>query len=99
MCTYAIVVLSPVHSFIMHCCYNTAHICSQNLVPGVLPKPELEWDYNLGDILLGMSVISDECTSDGMRLVDRLPVIVTHGLCHLIGYRHGDDVQWNKVCP
>ena len=70
----------------------------QNLVPEVLPKPELEWDYNLGDIVLGMPVISDVCESEGVRLVDRLPVIVTHALCHLIGHRHGNVAQWNKVC-
>ena len=63
----------------------------------MLPKPELEWDYNLGDIILGMPVIRDVCVSDRVRLVDRLPVIVTHGLCHLIGYRHGDSTQWNRV--
>ena len=71
---------------------------SQHLVPGELPKPELDWDYNLGDIILGMPVISDDCTSDGARLRDRLPVIVTHGLCHLIGYRHESSKQCDRVC-
>lgn len=63
----------------------------------MLPKPELELDYNLGDIILGMPVISEECASDGVKLVDRLPIIVTHGLCHLIGYRHGNNSQLKKV--
>ena len=70
---------------------------SQIHVPGVLPQPELEWDYNLGDIILGMSVISEGCVSDRVKLVDRLPVVVAHGFCHLIGYRHGNDAQWNDV--
>lgn len=69
----------------------------QNLVPEVLPKPELEWDYNLGDIVLGMPVISEVCENEGVRLVDRLPVIVTHALCHIVGHRHGNDTQWSKV--
>lgn len=64
----------------------------------MLPKPELEWDYNLGDIVLGMPVISEVCESEGVKLVDRLPVIVTHALCHLIGHCHGNEAQWNKVC-
>ena len=90
-----------------HCTHSKlieSRLCSiitfyfQNLVPGILPKPELEWDYNLGDIVLGMPVISEECESDGVSLVDRLPVIVTHALCHLIGHRHGNEAQWNKVC-
>ena len=66
-------------------------------IPGVLPKPELEWDYNLGDVILGMPAISEGCVGDDVRLVDRLPVIVTHGLCHLIGYHHGNKTQWNEV--
>ena len=70
----------------------------QNLVPEVLPKPELEWDYNLGDIVLGMPVISDVCESEGVRLVNHLPIIITHALCHLIGHCHGNETQWNKVC-
>ena len=47
-----------------------------------------EDDYNLGDVILGMSVICEEGESEGVRVEERLPVIFTHGLCHLLGYRH-----------
>lgn len=72
--------------------------CIQNLVAGRLPIAKQKFDYNLGDIILGMPVIRDVCEDEGVRLVERLPVIVTHGLCHLIGYRHGNQEQQMKVC-
>ena len=63
----------------------------------MLPKLEHEWDRNLGDIVLGVPVIEEVCKCDGVRLVDRLPVLVTHGLCHLVGHRHSNKEQWEKV--
>ena len=63
----------------------------------MLPKLEHEWDHNLGDMVLGMPVIEEACRCDGVRLVDRLPVLITHGLCHLVGHRHSNKDQWEKV--
>ena len=63
----------------------------------MLPKLEHDWDRNLGDIVLGVPVIEEVCKCDGVRLVDRLPVLVTHGLCHLVGHRHSNKEQWEKV--
>ena len=63
----------------------------QNLVAGQLPPLRERWDSNLGDIILGMSVIQRECCADKVGLMNRLPVIVTHGLCHLVGYHHDDE--------
>ena len=65
-------------------------IILQDVQPGLLPVvcPDKEHDYNLGDVILGMSVISDECDCEGVKMEQRLPVIFTHGLCHLLGYQH-----------
>jgi rRNA maturation RNase YbeY len=63
----------------------------ENLKPGHLPSVRDKWDSNLGDIILGVSVIERECAFDGVQLRNRLPVIVTHGLCHLAGYHHDDE--------
>ena len=62
----------------------------QDTTPGVLPwvQPGRQEDYNLGDVILGTSVISEGCEGEGVKLAHRLPVIFTHGLCHLLGYRH-----------
>ena len=42
-------------------------------------------------------MIAEGCGSEGGRLAHRLPVIVTHGLCHLLGYKHRSSVQWREV--
>lgn len=47
----------------------------QKLVPGVLPPvPRLEYDYTLGDIVLGTPQIVKDCEADGKLLDDYLPV-------------------------
>lgn len=69
-----------------------------NLVPGVLPPvPRLEYDYTLGDIVLGTPQIVKDCEADGKYLDDYLPVIITHGLCHLLGYTHDTQNNLNKM--
>ena len=67
----------------------------QNASPGVLPPAERECDYNLGDVILGVPVIMEE--SDGVKLEHRLPVMVAHGYCHLLGYRHNTQAQHQLV--
>lgn len=78
-------------------CEDNQLIPFQGIVPGLLPRPEQDCDYNLGDVILGMPVIAEECGSEGERLEHRLPVIVAHSLCHLLGYKHRSSAQWRKV--
>ena len=73
--------------------------CAQDLVPGSFPQPERDCDYNLGDIILCPAVVEGVCRGEGVRLEQRLPVIVTHGLCHLIGHRHGTQEELHKARP
>ena len=47
--------------------------------------------------MLGVPVIAEGCREEGVKMEHRLPVIVTHGLCHLLGYRHDSELQWRKV--
>ncbi len=70
---------------------------TQFTVPGKLPGVVHDWDCNLGDIVLGVPVIEEVCEYEGVKLVDRLPVLVTHGLCHLIGHHHDNLEKWTKV--
>ena len=71
----------------------------QDLTAGLLPviPPDREDDFNLGDVILGMPVISEECEGEGVRLEHRLPVVVTHGLCHLLGYQHDTALHAENV--
>lgn len=57
-------------------------------VPGTLPSPAMPCDYILGDVVLGMPLIAAQCAADGTNLVDRLPILITHALCHLMGHTH-----------
>ncbi|XP_038044170.1 endoribonuclease YbeY-like isoform X1 [Patiria miniata] len=68
----------------------------ESLAPGRLPDP---WSdlADLGDIFLGMSYIQQQCEKDGTNVDDVLPVIVTHGLCHLIGYKHDTDERLKQM--
>ena len=69
----------------------------QDTVAGVLPAVPAgrEEDYNLGDVILGISVICEEC--EGVRVEEHLPVVFTHGLCHLLGYQHNTPTLTEMV--
>lgn len=43
-----------------------------------------------------MSVIYEDCVHETVRLEHHLPIIFTHGLCHLLGYQH-DTAQHTKI--
>ncbi|CAH3179033.1 unnamed protein product [Porites evermanni] len=66
--------------------------------PGVLPQMPLKpHEYTLGDIVLGTHKINEDCESDGIELDTYLPVIITHGLCHLLGYTHETQDELDKM--
>lgn len=66
--------------------------------PGVLPQMPLKpHEYTLGDIVLGTHKITEDCESDGIELDTYLPVIITHGLCHLLGYTHETQDELDKM--
>ena len=85
--------------YAFYCIFNNTptHTHTKVTAPGVLPKVIHDWDRNLGDIVLGVPVIEGVCQCEGVKLVDRLPVLVTHGLCHLIGHSHSNPKQWSEV--
>lgn len=85
------------HNTFWFYCVDNQPIPFQGIVPGLLPRPEWECDYNLGDVILGMPVVAEGCGREGGRLEHRLPVIVTHGLCHLLGYKHMSSTQCREV--
>ncbi|KAK3731853.1 hypothetical protein QZH41_020208 [Actinostola sp. cb2023] len=60
----------------------------ENWKPGLIPKPSLPCEYNLGDVILGMHVIEKDCEEANKNIQEYLPVVIAHGLCHLLGYSH-----------
>ncbi|WP_029417569.1 rRNA maturation RNase YbeY [Brevundimonas bacteroides] len=47
----------------------------------------------LGDIVLGFGVCADEARAQGRSLSDHLSHLTVHGVLHLLGRDHEDDVE------
>ncbi|XP_069328298.1 endoribonuclease YbeY isoform X2 [Eulemur rufifrons] len=67
-----------------------------NLKAGEFPQPAFPDDYNLGDIFLGVEFIFQQCKEDE-DYNDILTVTATHGLCHLLGFTHSTEAEWQKM--
>ena len=67
----------------------------ENIKPGVLPSSTDVLD--LGDIYLGIPYIYNQCSCNNQKIQEVLPVMVTHGICHLIGYDHENEEQYKEM--
>lgn len=68
-----------------------------DLEPGKLPTTPDHGVLDLGDIYLGIPYISQQCCQNNQRVQEVLPVMVTHGICHLIGYDHDIKEQYEAM--
>ncbi|XP_004602366.1 endoribonuclease YbeY [Sorex araneus] len=68
----------------------------ENLKAGEIPLPDFPADYDLGDIFLGVEYISQQCRG-AEDFYDVLTVTATHGLCHLLGFTHSTEAEWQKM--
>ncbi|XP_005375987.1 PREDICTED: putative ribonuclease [Chinchilla lanigera] len=68
----------------------------ENLKAGEIPQPSFPGDYNLGDIFLGVEYIFQQC-KENEDYYDILTVTATHGLCHLLGFTHNSEAEWQKM--
>ncbi|OQR94897.1 hypothetical protein ACHHYP_00837 [Achlya hypogyna] len=62
--------------------------------PGVLPPVSTEEDRYLGDMFIAIPYVQTYCKHHDTTLDDRMPVLVAHGLCHLLGYDHENDAEY-----
>ncbi|NXU59811.1 YBEY Endoribonuclease, partial [Turnix velox] len=67
------------------------------LAAGELPRPRSRDEYNLGDIFLGVEYIHRQCLATGEDFDSVLAVTAAHGLCHLLGYRHDTEREWQRM--
>ncbi|CAG5120916.1 unnamed protein product [Candidula unifasciata] len=63
---------------------------------GHLPDVEDE-DKMLGDIVLGISYIHQQSKKHSEHFESVLLTMVTHGICHLVGYDHDTRQQWEQM--
>jgi rRNA maturation RNase YbeY len=70
----------------------------QNLKAGKRIKVVTEEDKNLGDIIIAPSYVQKNVkTLWNQTLEQRLPILIAHGIAHLIGYDHGTEDEYKKM--
>ncbi|XP_064182850.1 endoribonuclease YbeY-like [Anguilla rostrata] len=69
----------------------------EDMEAGKLPNHLHGEEFNLGDIFLGVEYIMDQCRDESRDFHSALPVMVAHGICHLLGYRHETEEEWTQM--
>ncbi|CAI5741908.1 unnamed protein product [Peronospora destructor] len=69
--------------------------------PGRFPRVKSKEERYLGDIYISPAYIQAQCQDpqldDVTTLEERLPVLMVHGLCHLMGYDHEQDADYERM--
>lgn len=70
----------------------------EHLKPGVVPDrrpggPPL----NIGDVVIAPSIVRAQAEAAGVPFDEELSLLVVHGLLHLLGYDHQDDVDADQM--
>ncbi len=50
-------------------------------------------EFHLGDIFLGYEIINKEAKTQNIPLKNHLKHLIVHGVLHLLGYDHEDEIQ------
>uniref|UniRef100_M4BDU5 Uncharacterized protein n=1 Tax=Hyaloperonospora arabidopsidis (strain Emoy2) TaxID=559515 RepID=M4BDU5_HYAAE len=70
-------------------------------VPGRFPCVKRMEERYLGDMYISPAYIQRQCEELHLRevttLEERLPVLMAHGLCHLMGYDHEQDDDYEHM--
>lgn len=70
----------------------------EHLKPGMVPDrrpggPPL----NIGDVVIAPSIVRAQAEAAGVPFDEELSLLVVHGLLHLLGYDHQDDVDAEEM--
>lgn len=66
----------------------------EDLAPGVVPDASLQGPpVLLGDVVICPSVVGERARSAEAALEDEMALMVVHGVLHLLGYDHEEDVD------
>jgi probable rRNA maturation factor len=69
----------------------------------VLEREDIEYAQSdgppvmLGDIVLSTDTIKAQADERGMEFPERFVECLVHGILHLLGWRHGDDAEREKM--
>lgn len=69
--------------------------------PGRFPRIKFKEERYLGDIYISPAYVQRQCEDplldEIVTLEERLPVLVAHGLCHLLGFDHESDDDYEQM--
>lgn len=65
-----------------------------DLAAGERIKPVIDDDKNLGDLIISAEYVKKEAAKLGISFEQRMKVLLVHGMCHLLGYDHENDKDY-----
>jgi rRNA maturation RNase YbeY len=66
----------------------------EHLKPGERIKIKNPDDANLGDLIISVEYVQKAAEAFGLQVQDHLRVLLVHGICHLLGYDHEKDEDY-----
>lgn len=70
----------------------------EELLPGVVPDTDRQGPpLMLGDVVIAPSYVKRQAVDLGVAFEDEMALMVTHGILHLLGYDHVDDVGAERM--
>ncbi|MBN1549292.1 rRNA maturation RNase YbeY [Candidatus Babeliales bacterium] len=68
-----------------------------DLRPGKRIKPHNDDEKNLGDIIIAPAFAREGAHELQRTLQDHLRILIVHGICHLLGYDHQTDQEYEQM--
>lgn len=70
----------------------------EELIPGVVPDTDPQGPpLMLGDVVIAPAYVKRQAAEMGVTFEDELALMVTHGILHLLGYDHTEDVEAERM--
>ncbi|XP_062517976.1 endoribonuclease YbeY-like [Corticium candelabrum] len=67
------------------------------MYPGNVPQSSGSWDTSLGDLVLALPYIQQQCKEENNSLDERMPILLCRGLCHPLGYTQTTRHNWQLM--
>ncbi|MGB8367439.1 MAG: rRNA maturation RNase YbeY [Candidatus Babeliales bacterium] len=68
-----------------------------SLKPGERIQPKTEEDKNLGDLIISLEYVEVDAPKWGQLFDERMRILFVHGICHLLGYKHDADEEYQVM--
>jgi len=68
-----------------------------DLKPGEKIIPHSDEEKNLGDLIISLEYVQNDAQEYGESLSERLRMLLVHGICHLLGYDHIKDDEYEVM--